>query len=102
MTLTQWLIFLGLIHVIHFLGTWKMYKAAGFAPATALIPFYNAIVLMRIINRPKWWVVLLYIPIINLIMLPVVWVETMRSFGFNQRSQNALAVLTLGFYLFYA
>jgi signal peptidase I len=101
MTLTQWLIFLGLIHVIHFLGTWKMYKAAGFAPVMGLIPIYNAIVLMRIINRPKWWVVLLYIPIINLIMLPVVWVETMRSFGFNQRLQNTYVVLTLGLYLYY-
>ncbi|MDC0408959.1 signal peptidase I [Flavobacteriaceae bacterium] len=101
MTLTQWLIFLGLIHVVHFLGTWKMYKAAGYAPVLALIPIYNALVLMRIINRPRWWVILLFIPIINLIMLPVIWVETLRSFGFNERSQNAYAILTLGFYLFY-
>ena len=73
-----------------------MYKAAGYAPILALIPVYNAIILMRIINRPSWWVILLFIPIINLIMLPVIWVETLRSFGFNERSQNAYAILTLG------
>jgi len=101
MTLTQWLIFLGLMQVIHFLGTWKMYKAAGLKPILALIPIYSVIVLMRLINRPVWWVILLFIPIINLIMLPVIWVETLRSFGFNQRSHTAYVVLTLGFYLFY-
>ena len=28
-------------------------------------PVYNAIVLMKIIRRPAWWVLLLFIPIIN-------------------------------------
>ena len=101
MTLIQWFIFLGLIHVVHFLGTWKMYKSAGYAPILALIPFYNAIVLMRIINRPVWWVVLMFIPIINLIILPVIWVETLRSFGFNKRSENLYAVLSFGLYIYY-
>ncbi|MCX2680712.1 signal peptidase I [Galbibacter sp. EGI 63066] len=101
MTITQWFIFFLIIQVIHFLGTWKLYVKAGRKAWEAIIPVYNAIVLMKIINRPWWWVILLFIPIINLIMFPVIWVETIRSFGRNNNADTWLAVLTLGFYLFY-
>ena len=101
MTVTHWLLFLLLLQFVHFLGTWKFYKAAGHAPVTALIPIYNAWVLMQIINRSKWWVLLLFVPIVNLIMVPVIWVETLRSFGFYQRKHTIAVVATLGFYLYY-
>lgn len=98
---TQWLIFILIIQVIHFSGTWKLYKKAGRKPWEAAIPIYNGIVLMKIIKRPWWWVFLLCIPIINLLMFPVVWVETIRSFGKNTLSDTWLVLLTLGFYIFY-
>jgi signal peptidase I len=98
---TQWIIFILIIQVIHFLGTWKLYVKAGRKAWEAAIPVYNAIVLMQIINRPKWWVVLLFIPIINLLMFPVVWVETIRSFGKNKLLDTWLVILTLGFYIYY-
>ena len=53
---------------------------------------------MKIINRPWWWVILLFLPIVNLIMLPVIWVETARSFGKNSNIDTLLAVVTFGFY----
>lgn len=98
---TQWIIFILIVQVIHFLGTWKLYVKAGRKAWEAAIPVYNAIVLMQIINRPKWWVILLFIPIINLLMFPVVWVETLRSFGKNKISDTWLGILTLGFYTYY-
>lgn len=101
MNATQWLIFIGIIQVIHFLGTWKLYVKAGRKSWEAAIPVYNAIVLMQIINRPKWWVILLFIPIINLLMFPVVWVETIRSFGRTSLLDTWLVILTLGFYIYY-
>lgn len=101
MTLTQWFIFFLAVQVIHFLGTWKLYVKAGRQAWEAAIPVYNAIVLMKIINRPSWWTILLFIPIINLIMFPVLWVETCRSFGKNSSTDTALAVLSLGFYIYY-
>lgn len=101
MNATQWLLFIGIIQVIHFLGTWKLYVKAGRKAWEAAIPVYNAIVLMQIINRPKWWVILLFIPIINLLMFPVIWVETIRSFGRTDLLETWLVILTLGFYIYY-
>ncbi len=101
MTLIQWFIFFLILQVIHFAGTWKLYVRAGRKAWEAAVPVYNAVVLMKIINRPVWWVILLFIPIVNLIMFPVIWTETARSFGFNTYKDTALVVLTFGLYLFY-
>jgi len=101
MTFTQWFIFFLVVQVIHFLGTWKLYIKAGRKAWEAAVPVYNAVVLMQIINRPKWWVILLFIPIVNLIMFPVVWVETLRSFGKSSTTDTILGVVTLGFYVYY-
>lgn len=101
MTLTQWLIFFLVVQLIHFAGTWKLYIKAGRKAWEAAVPVYNAVVLMKIINRPVWWVILLFIPVVNLIMFPVVWVEILRSFGKNKPADTILGVVTLGFYIYY-
>ena len=101
MTLYQWFVFFLIVQVIHFLGTWKLYESAGRKRWQAGIPVYNAIVLMKIIGRPTWWTVLLFIPIINLIMFPVIWVETLRSFGKRSTLDSILGIFTFGFYIFY-
>lgn len=101
MSISQWLIFLLVVQVIHGLGTWKLYIKAGRQAWEAFAPVYNAVILMKIINRPWWWVILLFVPIVNLIMFPVVWVETARSFGKHSTIDTILAVITLGFYNFY-
>ncbi len=101
MTLTQWFIFILIVQLVHFLGTWKLYVKAGKKPLNALAPVDNAITLMKIIKRPWWWVILMFIPIINLIIFPVVWVETLRSFGKNSRLDTFLVLITLGFYIYY-
>ncbi|MDP5104794.1 MAG: signal peptidase I [Polaribacter sp.] len=101
MTYLQWFIFFLAIQVIHFLGTWKLYVKAGRKAWEAAVPVYNAIVLMQIINRPKWWIILLFIPIVNLLMFPVIWIETIRTFGFYKKIDSLLVLVTLGLYIFY-
>jgi len=101
MTFIEWFIFFLVIQVIHFTGTWKLYQRANRKAWEAAIPIYNAVILMKIINRPKWWVILLFIPVINQLMFPILWIETARSFGFNKRKDTALVLLTFGFYLFF-
>ena len=96
----QWIIFGFIIQIVHFLGTWKLYKAAGEAPWKAIIPVYNAIIFFKIIHRPKWWVFLLFLPVINLMMFMVLWIDTVKHFGKNKSIDSVLAVLTLGFYIF--
>ena len=96
----QWILFALVIQVVHFLGTWKLYKAAGEEPWKALVPVYNAIVLFKIINRPKWWVFLLFLPVINLMIFMVIWIDTVKYFGKNKPLDGIFAIASLGFYIY--
>ena len=101
METTSWIIFILIVQIIHGLGTWKLYEKAGRKPWEAFVPIYNGIVLMQIINRPKWWVLLLFLPVINLFMFPIVWIETLRTFGKKSALDMVLGIVTLGFYIMY-
>lgn len=101
MTSIGWIIFFFVVQIIHFFGTWKLYEKAGKKAWQAAIPVYNGMVLMEIIKRPKWWIVLLFIPIVNLLMFPVIWIETIRSFGYKSRMDSFLVIITLGLYIAY-
>ena len=101
MEISGWLIFILLVQVIHGIGTWKLYVKAGRKAWEAFVPVYNGIVLMQIINRPKWWVFLLFIPVINLFMFPIIWIETLRTFGKKSTVDMILGVVTLGLYIAY-
>src|SRR5699024_1203231 len=94
-------LFFLVVQVIHFAGTWRLYQKAGRQAWEAAVPVYNAVVLMKIINRPTWWTILLFIPIVNLIMFPVIWVETLHSFGRNSTTDTILGIVTLGLYIYY-
>ncbi|TCK66702.1 signal peptidase I [Winogradskyella wandonensis] len=101
MNWTEWSIFFIIIQIIHGLGTWKLYIKAGRSAWEAFIPVYNAVILMKIITRPWWWVILIFLPIVNLIMIPAVWVETARAFGKDSKLDALICILSLGFYLYY-
>ncbi len=101
MTLSQWFIFFLAIQLIHGLGTWKLYIKAGQKAWKAFVPIYNGVIFMKILNRPTWWVALLFLPVISLIMSIIIWVETARSFGKNTTTDTILSIVSLGFYSYY-
>ncbi len=101
MTITQWLIFFLFMNVVHFLMYCCFYKRAGYPAWYALIPFYNAYILTKIINRPWWWFLLLYIPVVNQLMFIVYWFQVLKVFGKDTLKNKILVVLTLGLYFIY-
>ena len=101
MSLIEWLIFFLCYNVVIFGGTQKLFVLAGISSWKSLIPIYNIINLLNVINRPKWWIILVFIPVINLIMIPVIWVELAKRFNHNSRLDRILVIITLGLYLFY-
>ena len=100
MTWIEWLYFFIFIQLIHGFGTWKLYKLAGYSSLLSFIPIYNGLVLLKIIRRPWWWLILLFIPIVNLLIFPIIWVETAKSYGKKSLTDTIFSVITLGFYLY--
>jgi hypothetical protein len=62
-------------------GAWKMFEKAGKPGWAAIIPIYNAIVLLEIVGRPIWWIILMLIPCVNIIIAVVVSIDLAKSFG---------------------
>ena len=75
-------VFVGLAFAIIVIVTlWRIFTKAGEPGWAAIIPFYNAYVLLRITGKPGWWLILFYIPIVNVIFAIIVYVELARRFG---------------------
>jgi len=101
MTFQELLVYFLIFQAINFIGTWKLYIKAGFKSWEALIPIYNLIILMKIIKRPVWWVILLFIPTINLIMLIIILIRLLNVFNKNSYLDYFLIIVSLGLYIFY-
>ena len=101
MTPIQWLIFFIAMNIVHGAATYRFYQKAGKPAWKAFVPFLNIHELMDVINRPKWWQIFVYIPIVNLLMIPVLWVQLLKVFGKRENKDIWLALLTLGLYLAY-
>jgi hypothetical protein len=74
------IVYLAMIVVI-IAGMWKMYTKAGQPGWAAIIPIYNAVVLLQIVGRPIWWIVLLFIPIVSFVVAIIVCNDLSKSFG---------------------
>ena len=101
MSFIEWIYFFLIYNGLIFAGSQKLFRMAGVPGWQAIIPFYNIIKHLDIIQRPRWWIILVFIPVINLLMIPVVWVEFIKRFNHNSKIDRILVILTLGFYFFY-
>ena len=62
-------------------GYWKVFTKAGKPGWACLIPIYNIFVLMEIIGKPWWWLILMFVPIVNIIIAVIVSLELSKVFG---------------------
>lgn len=60
---------------------WKIFVKAGEPGWAALIPIYNTVVLLKIINKPIWWLVLTFIPGLNFIIFITMFMDLAKKFG---------------------
>ena len=60
---------------------WRIFTKAGEAGWKAIIPIWNAIVLLKIVGRPWWWLLLMLIPLVNFVILIIVMHDLSKSFG---------------------
>lgn len=60
---------------------WTVFTKAGKPGWASIIPIYNLIVLLEIVGKPLWWILLLLIPLVNLILLLLIYMELARRFG---------------------
>ena len=74
------IVFLALL-VSSFAGMWKAFSKAGMPGFCAIIPFVNIYCMIKIAQKPGWWFVLLFIPLVNILVMFSVMMSVARVFG---------------------
>ena len=73
--------------IIPIASYWKIFEKAEQPGWAALIPIYNLIILMKIINKPWWWALLCIIPYLGIIW--IIWSNNLmvKRFGKTERQK---------------
>lgn len=93
-----WGLFAFLLVIFIIASIWKVYEKADEPGWASIIPIYNLVVLLRIVGRPLWWILLMLIPLVNLVIMFIVYIDLAKSFGKDVGFGIGLALLGVVFY----
>lgn len=77
---------------------WKIFTKAGEEGWKAIIPIYNAYILLKIVGKPGWWLILFLIPIVNYVF--IIWTYNMLSKSFGKDEGFTVGLVLLSFVFF--
>jgi hypothetical protein len=97
MIASYWLLMLA-VTIFGMVCMWKIFTKAGQPGWAAIIPIYNAYILLKIVGRPGWWLVLLFIPFVNLVVAILIAIELAKCFGQSGAFAVGLILLSIIFY----
>jgi hypothetical protein len=73
--------------ILQLIGFWKTLEKGGESGAWALLLLTGCLYpvafvpIAKLSGRPGWWVVLLYIPLVNIVVLAILSIDLAKSFG---------------------
>ena len=91
------IVYLAII-VLTVAGLWKTFSKAGKPGWGAIVPIYNAILLLQIAGRPIWWIIPLCIPCTAPIIAIILGIDVAKNFG--KGAGFGLGLAFLGFIFF--
>jgi len=86
------------IVVLLIAALWRVFTKAGQPGWAAIIPIYNAYVLLQIAGKPGWWLLLFLIPLVNVIMAIITTAALAAKFGKGVGFVIGLILLPVVFY----
>ncbi len=74
-------LFLLALMILSLVVMWRVFVKAGKPGWGSLVPIYNTYLLLKIAGRPGWWLLLLFIPIVNMVVLLLMSLDIAKAFG---------------------
>lgn len=74
-------VFYVVLMVLMVASYWKIFAKAGKPGWASIVPIYNLVVYLQMVNRPVWWIVLFFVPIVNIVIAIVLVHDLSKSFG---------------------
>ncbi len=76
----------------YFVCLWKIFEKTNLPKWAGFVPVVNLFYLIKLIEKPWWWILLMIVPGVNFLMLIVIHVELARSFGKRKTTDYLLAI----------
>lgn len=92
------IIFCLAISILQIAAMWKVFTKAGQPGWAAIIPIYNAYIMLKIGGKPGWWLIWFIVPIANIVV--AIWMTNMisKSFGHDEGFTAGLIFLGIIFW----
>ncbi len=87
-----------IILLIIIIAWWNIFEKAGQPGWKAIIPLYNAYILLKIVGKPDWWLLMFFIPFVNFVF--IIWTYNMLSKSFGKDEAFTVGLVLLGFIFF--
>lgn len=82
------------------IGYWKLFEKAGIDGWKSLVPFYSEyVIIVDIVGKPAWWVIYMFIPVLNIFAWYVLMFNTLRCFGKDSIWSQILMIFAAPVYL---
>ncbi len=86
------------VALLMLVAAWKVFAKAGEPGWAAIVPIYNLVVLLKIVDKPLWWFILFLIPFVNFVAAILVTLALADKFGKGAGFAVGMIVLPFVFY----
>ena len=69
------------VAIVSIIAQWKIFTKAGKPGWAAIIPFYNMYTLFEVAGMNGWMFLLMLLPIVNIVIMIMLYVNLAKSFG---------------------
>ncbi len=86
------------LFILTIVSMWKVFEKAGQPGWASIVPIYNLYIMCKMVNKPGWWVVLLFIPIANIVFGIMLLHAISLAFGKGVGFTVGLVLLSIVFF----
>lgn len=88
-------------YLLQSISYYKFFAKAGQPAWIGFVPFYNYYIHLEIVGRPKWWIALFFVPVVNFFIALTIHLDLLKSFGRYSYVDQSLGVILAPFYMVY-
>ncbi len=92
------MLFYFVIIILIIVSMWKIYQKAGQPGWAAIVPIYNIVVMLHMVKKPVWWIILMFIPLVNIVIAIIIPYNLAKVFGKGGWFTFGLIILPFIFY----
>ena len=69
------------IVILYVAAYWRLFAKAGEPGWGAIVPIYNLYLYCKIAGRPEWWLILFFIPLVNIVFALILAMDIAKAFS---------------------